>query len=55
MKQETRTKLLEAFEYCMDEEKSMEFTLQYMQDFASVDLDCVMNFIEELRSEPEED
>jgi len=45
MKQETEIKLLTAWQYCDDEDKSTEFMLQYMQDFAKVDLDCVINFI----------
>ena len=46
MKQETRALLLEALDYCVKEEKSPEFTIQYMQDVASVDFDCVVNFLE---------
>ena len=45
MKPETRRKLLEAWQYCDEEDKSTEFMLQYMQDVAEVDLDCVVNFI----------
>tara|TARA_Y100000310_G_C20672131_1_gene810849 strand:- start:1177 stop:1335 length:159 start_codon:yes stop_codon:yes gene_type:complete len=47
MKESTRAKLIEAQEYCDKEEKSTEFMIQYMQDFAGVDHDCVMNFLME--------
>lgn len=46
MREETRNRLFEAWQYCDNEDKSTEFMLQYMQDVASVDLDCVINFIE---------
>jgi hypothetical protein len=45
MKAETKNKLLAAWQYCDDNDKSTEFILQYMQDMANVDLDCVINFI----------
>jgi hypothetical protein len=46
MKAGTKRKLFEAWQYCDDNDKSIEFMLQYMQDFAGVDLDCVINFLE---------
>lgn len=46
MKTETKIKLLEAWQYCDENEKSTAFMLEYMQDVANVDLDCVVNFIE---------
>lgn len=46
MKEVTKDKLREAQKYCDDNDKSTEFMLQYMQDFANVDLDCVLNFLE---------
>ena len=46
MKTTTRNKLLEAWQYCDDNDKSTEFMLQYMQDVANIDLDCVINFME---------
>jgi hypothetical protein len=46
MKTETKKKLEEAQQYCDDNDKSTEFMLQYMQDIADVDLDCVINFLE---------
>lgn len=47
MKQATKDKLKEAKEYCDENDKSTEFMLEYMQDFANVDLDCVMKYLEE--------
>ena len=46
MTEETKIKLLLAWEYCDDEDKSTEFMLQYMQDCAEVDLDTVLEFIQ---------
>jgi lipopolysaccharide biosynthesis regulator YciM len=46
MKDTTKQKLLEAYQYCNDNDKSTEFMLEYMQDFANVDLDCVLNFLQ---------
>ena len=46
MKDITKTKLEMAYNYCNDNNKSTAFMLQYMQDYASVDMDCVMNFLE---------
>ena len=45
MKAETKEKLFEAWAYCDEHDKSTEFMLQYMQDYAGVDIDCVVNFI----------
>jgi len=45
MKKSTRRKLRNAQQYCDDNDKSTEFMLEYMQDVANVDLDCVMNFL----------
>jgi hypothetical protein len=47
MKPFTKIKLQEAYDYCCDEGKSTEFMLQYMQDYAGVNLDCVLNFIKD--------
>lgn len=44
MSEQTKTKLLEAKQFCDDNDKSTEFMLQYMQDYAGVDLDCVLIF-----------
>ena len=46
MKELTRNKLLAAWQYCDDEDKSTEFMIQFMMDNAKVDMDCVVNFIE---------
>ena len=46
MKAITKAKLFEAWQYGDDGDKSTEFMLQYMQDYAGVDLDCVINFLE---------
>jgi len=45
MKRATKEKLLEAWTYCDANDKSTEFMLEYMQDFAKVDLDCVIKFL----------
>jgi len=45
MKAITRNKLLEAWQFCDDNDKSTAFMIEYMQDVAGVDFDCVMNFI----------
>jgi hypothetical protein len=47
MKAKTKELLREAQQYCNDNDKSTEFMLQYMQDFANVDLDCVASFLRE--------
>lgn len=39
--------LLEAWQYCDDEDKSTEFMLQYMSDVAEVDFDEVVDFVRE--------
>lgn len=51
MKKETKDKLLAAWQYCDEHDKSTEFMLQYMQDVAGVDLDCVVNFMEKTTNE----
>lgn len=45
MKAMTKARLEEAQKYCDDNDKSTEFMIQYMQDEAGVDLDCVMAFL----------
>ena len=47
MKESTKQKLKIAQEYCDENDKSTEFMLEFMQYYANVDLDCVMNFLEE--------
>jgi len=46
MKESTKILLREAQQYCDDNDKSTEFMLQYMQDVAKVDLDCVIKFLD---------
>lgn len=55
MKAETKDKLFTAWAYCDENDKSTEFMLQYMQDFAGVDLDCVVNFIEKTTDKQRKD
>ena len=47
MDQMTKALLTQAQEYCDVNDKSTEFMLQYMQDFAEVDLDAVLEFLQE--------
>lgn len=42
---ETKNKLFEAWAYCDELDKSDGFMIQYMQDFAGVDFNCVMEFL----------
>ena len=51
MKELTKNKLLAAWQYCDDEDKSTEFMIQFMMDNANVDMDCVVNFIEKTTDE----
>ena len=46
MKETTKQKLQEAQIFCDENDKSTEFMIQYMQDFAGVNFDCVINFLE---------
>jgi hypothetical protein len=39
--------LQKAYDFCIDNDKSTEFMLQYMQDVADVDLEYVLSFLEE--------
>jgi hypothetical protein len=45
MKAETKKKLKEAMDWCDEEDKSTEFMIQYMQDFAGVSHDCVIKYL----------
>ena len=51
MRSETKRKLLTAWQYCDDHDKSTEFMLQYMQDVAGVALDCVISFMQKTTDE----
>jgi len=46
MNEKTRAKLLTAWQYCDQEDKSTEYMIQYMQDYAGVGLDTVIDFIQ---------
>ena len=50
MTEVTKVLLAEAWKYCDEKDKSTEFMLQYMQDYADVDLDCVMSFLKKHKS-----
>lgn len=45
MKYITKLKLAAAHQICEAEDKSTEFTLQYVQDICKVDLDCVLAYM----------
>ena len=53
MRLNTKKKLIEAINYCENRQKSVEFTIQYMQDYADVDLDCVMKFLKQYANKNE--
>jgi hypothetical protein len=43
----TRNKMLqEAYDYCIECDKSTEYLIQYMQDYAGVSLDVVIRFLQ---------
>lgn len=46
MKQETKDKLKIAMDICDTEDRSTEYMIQFMQDFAGVSFDCVISFLE---------
>ena len=45
MKRHTKMLLNQAWDYCDEHNKSTEFMIQYMQDYAGVDYDTVIDFI----------
>ena len=51
MKESTKQKLKEAMDYCDSNNKSTEFMIQYMQDFAGVSFECVMNYLHGISKE----
>jgi len=55
MKPETKANLKTAQDFCDKNDKSTEFMLQYMQDFAKVDLDCVLSYLKKYGGFVEED
>ena len=48
MKQSTKILLQEAYDHCEEQDKSLEYTFQYMQDVVNVNLDTVVEFFEAL-------
>ena len=54
MKAQTKRLLLAAKKYCDINDKSTEYMLQYMQDVADVDLDCVISFLIQLGDSPKQ-
>jgi len=51
----TRMMLEAGLIICENENRSTEYTIQYLQDFAKVDHDCVMNFLCENRDKEKGD
>ena len=49
MRSVTKTKLKEAMDICDQEDRSTEYMIQYMQDYAKVSHDCVMNYLYSIR------
>lgn len=47
MKNHTKIKLYEAWNFCDEQDKSTEFMFQYMADVASVSFDRVVDFVME--------
>lgn len=45
MNNSTKEKLFDAWDYCDTHDKSTEFMLQYMADFADIEYDAVVDFI----------
>jgi hypothetical protein len=45
MTQEQKQKLLEAWAYCDEEDKSTEFLLAYLSDVANLDYDAVVTYV----------
>lgn len=44
-KYELDARLQSAYDDCMEEERSIEYTLQYLQDMCNVSFDVALNFI----------
>lgn len=51
MKESTKNKLDKAYQFCIDKGKSTEYIIQYLQDVVSVDLDCVISYLEKKYTE----
>ncbi|WP_294377719.1 hypothetical protein [uncultured Clostridium sp.] len=46
MKEKTKKLLKEAQEICDREDRSTEYMIQFMQDYANVSFDCVINYLQ---------
>jgi len=51
MKDSTKEKLKAAEDWCNENDKSTEFMIQYMKDFAGVSHDTVMNYLWDTRDQ----
>ncbi len=51
MKTKTKQLLDIAYEHCVELGKSMEYIIEYLQDFAEVNLDCVINYLFKYRGQ----
>lgn len=49
MKESTKLKLKEAEEICIKEGRSLEYMIEFMQSYAKVSHDCVMNYLYKIR------
>lgn len=45
MKESTKRKLAEAQSFCDDNDKSTEFMIEYMKDYAGVNHECVITYL----------
>jgi hypothetical protein len=54
VKETTKQLLKEAMDYCDENDKSTEFMIQYMQDCANVNHDCVINYLTKYDEEASE-
>lgn len=55
MKPRQKQLILEAWEYCDEEDKSTEFMLQYMSDVSGVDYEKVVEYITSKKSTTDRD
>ncbi len=51
MKEKTKALLDEAKQICDKEDKSTEYMIQFMQDYANVPFDCVIQYLQNLSNE----
>jgi len=51
VKNKTKEKLKIALEFCEEEDKSVGFTLQYLQGLANVSYSCALNFLKKFEKE----